>query len=199
MSNSYLSNSMWKRWKVGWTYPKLYLTHPNTRKHQGKYQLWQQVGGSQKGERRLKYFTSPYFKTTFYHVNILLLSFIRLIFFFIGYFMYSHFKCYSPSSLNPYSIPWLPYFDEDTPPPTHLLLPHHPNIPLHWEIEPPLDQGAPFLLMPDNVILCYTGSWRQGSLHMYSLVSGLVPGSFWVSGCLILLFFLWSCNPLQLL
>jgi hypothetical protein len=32
-----------------------------------------------------------------------------------------------------------------------------------------------------------------------SLVSGLVPGSSERSGWLILLFFLWGCNPLQLL
>lgn len=33
---------------------------------------------------------------------------------------------------------------------------------------------------------------------MYTLVGGLVPGSFEGSGYLILLFFLHGCNPLQL-
>jgi hypothetical protein len=42
-------------------------------------------------------------------------------------------------------------------------------------------------------------SWSQGSLHVYSLVGGLVPGSSGGSGWLILLFFLWGCNPRQLL
>ena len=36
----------------------------------------------------------------------------------------------------------------------------------------------------------------HGSLHVYSLVGGLDPGS---SGWLILLVFLWSCKPFQLL
>ena len=34
--------------------------------------------------------------------------------------------------------------------------------------------------------------------HVYSLVGSLVPESFWGSGWLILLFFLWGCSPLQL-
>jgi hypothetical protein len=50
-------------------------------------------------------------------------------------------------------------------PPTHPLPPPHPGIPLHWGIE------------PDKAILCYICSWSHGSLHMYSLVGGLVPRS----------------------
>ena len=31
--------------------------------------------------------------------------------------------------------------------------------------------------MPDKAILCYIFSWSHGSLHVYSLVGGLVLGS----------------------
>ena len=31
--------------------------------------------------------------------------------------------------------------------------------------------------MPDKAILCYIYGWSHGSLHVYFLVSGLVPGS----------------------
>jgi hypothetical protein len=31
--------------------------------------------------------------------------------------------------------------------------------------------------MPDKAILCYICGWSHGSLHVYSLVGGLVPGS----------------------
>ena len=45
--------------------------------------------------------------------------------------------------------------------------------------------------MHDNVILCNICSWS----HVYSFVDGLVPGSFWETGWLILLFLLWSNIP----
>ena len=61
--------------------------------------------------------------------------------------------------------------------------------------EPSQDQGLAFSLMPYKVILCYTCSWSYGSLHVYSLVEGLVPGSSEGSGWLILTFILWGCNP----
>jgi len=48
--------------------------------------------------------------------------------------------------------------------------------------------------MPNKAILCYICSWSHGSVHVYSLGGGLVPGS---SGWLVL--FLWGCKPLQLL
>jgi hypothetical protein len=58
--------------------------------------------------------------------------------------------------------------------------------------------------MPDNAIFCYTCSWSHGPLCVYSLVGNLISGSSGVGGVsvsskLILLFFPWSCNPLQLL
>jgi hypothetical protein len=61
---------------------------------------------------------------------------------------------------------------------THPLLPPHPAIPLHWGIEPSQDQGPLLSLMTDMVILCYICDWSHGSLYVYSLVSGLVPGSY---------------------
>ena len=67
-------------------------------------------------------------------------------------------------------------------PPTHPLLPHLSSIPLHWGIKPPQDQGPPLPLMPDKAILCYICIWSHGSLHVYSLVGGLVSGSSGWSG-----------------
>jgi hypothetical protein len=66
------------------------------------------------------------------------------------------------------------------PPPASMrVLPHPPPrlSTLHWDIEPSQDQGSLLPLMPDKAILCYICSWNHGSLHVYSLVGGLVPGS----------------------
>ncbi|EDL30654.1 mCG146276, partial [Mus musculus] len=71
---------------------------------------------------------------------------------------------------------------------SHSLLPPCPGIPQHWSMEPSQDQGPLLPLMSGQVILCYTCSWSHGSLHVYSLVGGLVPGSTGGSGWLILLF-----------
>jgi hypothetical protein len=90
-------------------------------------------------------------------------------------------------------------FYEGAPQLTHPLSAHCPGIPLHWGIEPSGDEGTLFPLMPDKAILCYICDWSHGSLHVYCLAGGLVPGSSRRSGWLILLFFLWGCNPLQLL
>jgi hypothetical protein len=38
-------------------------------------------------------------------------------------------------------------------------------------------KDLPVSLMPDKAILCYICSWSHGSLHVYSLVGDLVPGS----------------------
>ena len=72
-----------------------------------------------------------------------------------------------------------------------------PN-PLHCRIQPSQDQGPLLPLVLDKAILCYICSWSHGSLHVYSLIGGLVPGSSGVYGWLIMLFFLWGCKPLQL-
>jgi hypothetical protein len=81
--------------------------------------------------------------------------------------------------------------------PIHPLPPHHPSIPLHWGIEPSQDQGPPSPLTPDKAILCYICCWSHESVHIYS--------RWWFStwkysvgyGCLMFLFFLWGCKPLQ--
>jgi len=82
---------------------------------------------------------------------------------------------------SPVSPPKIPHL---IPPPLcllrvlpHPLSPHHPSIPLWWSIKPTQDQGPLFPLMPDKAILCNTCSWSHASLHVYSLVGGLVPGS----------------------
>jgi hypothetical protein len=62
-------------------------------------------------------------------------------------------------------------------PPTHPLPSLCPDIPLYWGIKPSQDKGPPLSLMPDNDILCYFCSWSHGSLHVYTLVGGLVPGT----------------------
>jgi hypothetical protein len=89
-----------------------------------------------------------------------------------------------------------------SPPVSMSVCPHQPShsclLPLHplyWGIDPSQDQGTLLSLIPNKAILCYIYVWSQGSLHVYSLVGGLDPGS---SVWLILLFFLWSCKFLQL-
>jgi hypothetical protein len=115
---------------------------------------------------------------------------VVVVFIFIGYFIYLHFKCYpipsSPSKNHLYLSPSCLY--EGAPSTAHPLLPQCPSIPMSWE--PPTDQGAPLPVMPDNAILCYISSWSHRSIHVYSLIVGLVARSFGGSGFLILLFFL---------
>jgi hypothetical protein len=50
---------------------------------------------------------------------------------------------------------------------------HH----LHWDIKLSQDQEPLLPLMPHKAILCYICSWSHGSLQVYSLVGGSVPGS----------------------
>ena len=115
--------------------------------------------------------------------------------FFVGYFIYLHFKCY-PSSLfalwkSPSHSPPL-WFYEGDPPLTHPLQPHGLSITLRCSIKSSQDQGLSLPLRPDKAILSYICSWSHESLHVYSLVGGLVLGTSGRSGCLILLFFLWG-------
>jgi hypothetical protein len=62
--------------------------------------------------------------------------------------------------------------------PTHPLPLPCPGIYLHWGIQPSQDQGPLLPLMTDKAILCYICGWSHGSLLLYSLVGGLVPGSW---------------------
>jgi hypothetical protein len=60
------------------------------------------------------------------------------------------------SSATLLTHPPLPCFYEGAsspPPTTYPFLPHCLNIPLHWAIEPSLDQGPPLPLMPDQAPL----------------------------------------------
>jgi hypothetical protein len=54
-------------------------------------------------------------------------------------------------------------------------------------------------LMIEQAILCYICWWSHGSLHVCSLVGGLVPGNSGSTGWFILLFCLWGCKSLHLL
>jgi hypothetical protein len=98
----------------------------------------------------------------------------------IGYFIWLHFKCppfQFPFCKPPISDPF-PCFYEGAPPhPTPRLLPPRPSIPLPWGIKPSQDQGSLLPLMPDKATFYYICSWSHGSLHVYCLVAGLVPGS----------------------
>jgi hypothetical protein len=69
---------------------------------------------------------------------------------------------------------------------THPLLPPRPEIPLHWAIETSQDQGLLLPLMLKKALLCNICSWSHGSLHVYSLVGGLVSGRSGSRGVLLL-------------
>ena len=107
------------------------------------------------------------------------------------------------------AIPFSGFLPQSPPPPSAFMrvFPHLPThsrlsgltFPIHWGIEPLKDQCLLVLLMPDKAILCYICGWSHGSLHVYSLNGGLVPGSSGASGWLILLFVLWGCKPLGVL
>jgi hypothetical protein len=120
--------------------------------------------------------------------------FFNLYFFLIGYFLYLHFKYYP----LPRSPLWKPPHPRP-PPATHPLLPSHPGIPLLWGIKPRQAQGPLLLLMSNKVILCHICSQSHGSLHVYSLVCGPVPGSSGWYGRLTLLLPPWDCKPPQFL
>jgi len=112
--------------------------------------------------------------------------------------MYLHFKYYALTlSLPPPPLPLLSWrCSHSHPKHSHL---NTLAFPLHLGNKSSEDQELPLLLMPIKTILCYICGWSHGSLPVYSLVGGLVPGSSGVSGWLILLFFLWGCKALQFL
>jgi hypothetical protein len=118
--------------------------------------------------------------------------------FFIGYFLYLHFK-YFPLSRPPLQKPpsYLPASMRMLP--LHLLPPSHPGIPLHWAIEHLQAQGLCLPLMSNKAILCHICCRSHGSLHVYILVGGPVPGSSGGSGQLTLLLSPWGCKPPKLL
>jgi hypothetical protein len=105
---------------------------------------------------------------------------------FIGYFLYLDFICYSLSRFSP------------SPPPPKKK-PSHPllllrGVPLHsythcclpalafpytGASNLPRTKGLSSHWCPNKAILCYICGWTHGSLHVYFLVGGLVPGSCW--------------------
>jgi hypothetical protein len=110
---------------------------------------------------------------------------------FIRYFLYLHFKCY-PLSWFPLWKPPIPS-PHPLPSPTHPLPPHCPSIPLHWGHGAFTGPGPLLPLMTGKAILCYICGWSHGSLHVYSLVGGLVSGSSGGSGWFISdLFLKWT-------
>ena len=114
-------------------------------------------------------------------------AFLMLFSFFIRHFLYLHFKCYPLSSFPLQKPPIISPLPLLTNPPTLTSLSWHSPV---LGIGPSQDQGSFLPLMSNKVILCYIYSWSHGSLHVYSLVGGLVPGSSGGSGWLILLFLL---------
>jgi hypothetical protein len=79
--------------------------------------------------------------------------------------------------------------------PTPASLSWHPPILGHQVFTGP--RASP--LIDDKTILCYIYSWSHESLHVYTLVGGLIPVSSGGTGLFILLFILWGCKTLQLL
>ena len=93
-----------------------------------------------------------------------------------------------------------PLFQPPSPcSPIHPLPLPCPGIPLHCSIKPSQDKWPLLPWMFIKAILCFTYGWSHGSLHVYSLVGSLIPGSSGGSSWFILLFLLWGCKPLQLL
>jgi hypothetical protein len=114
--------------------------------------------------------------------------FSLLFLFYIRCFLHSHFKCYSFFTFTlqngPHPIPLSPCSL------THPLLLPCPGIALHGGIKPSQDQGPLLSSMSHKAILCYIYLWSHESLHVYSLVLGLVHGSSRGTGWFILLFLL---------
>jgi hypothetical protein len=108
--------------------------------------------------------------------SFLSFSFLFLFSLSFWYFLYLHFKCF-PLSMSPLRNPPShspsPCLYEGAPPPTHSC----PGILLHWGIEHPQAQGPLLPLMSNKAIFCHICGQHHGSLHVYSLVGGLVPGS----------------------
>jgi hypothetical protein len=109
-----------------------------------------------------------------------------------------NFKCYPLSRF----LLWNPPIPTPLPASMRVLplLPTHSHLP---DLAFPYT-GASSLHRTNNLPshwcpTSYICSWSHGSLHVYSLVDDLVPGSSGGSAWLIFLFFLWGCKPLQFL
>jgi hypothetical protein len=127
-----------------------------------------------------------------------------LLFSFIGYFIYLHFKCYPISQLSLWKSPIYlpsPCFYESAPSPTHSCFPallfsytgasnlHRSKcFSYHW-----CPKGLPLLHMQlePGIPPCVLFGWWFSPREL--------TGVGWGSGWLIMLFFLWGCKLLQLL
>jgi hypothetical protein len=108
----------------------------------------------------------------------------------------------SPLLVSPLETPY-PIFPPSasvrvltTLPTTPSSLPWHLSTLGHGAFAGPKDSH--WCPSPTKAILYYNCGWSHGTLHVYSLVGGLVPGSSGEgggSGWLILLFFLCVVNP----
>jgi hypothetical protein len=96
----------------------------------------------------------------------------KLIFFFsffIGYFIYLHFKCYLLSHFSlykspiPSSLPLSLLGCSPPPPPSHSYLSALAFHYLSWVMKPPQDHAAPLPVMPDKAVLCYISIWSCGA------------------------------------
>ena len=114
----------------------------------------------------------PFLQTLLHSLSLYFLFSLLLDIFFI--------QCSFLCSVSLFTFPGLPpstpYLYEGAPLHTQPLLPSCPGIPLHWGIEPSQAQGLLLSLMSNKVILCHIYGQSHGSLHVYSLVGGPVPG-----------------------
>jgi hypothetical protein len=98
---------------------------------------------------------------------------------------------------NPLSHPPFPCFYEGAHPLTHPLMSlcsgKEQNLLFSLMLGHPAFTG-PRASSPDKAIFCYTFGWSHRSVHMYSLVGGLNPGSSG-GGEGVLLFLMWVANP----
>ena len=104
----------------------------------------------------------------------------------------------SPPKGNPLFHQPSSCFYEGVPPPTYPLLPPHPGIPLHWDIEPSQDQRPLLPLMPNKAILYYICSLSHGLLHVYS-GWWFSPWELWVVWLIDIVVLPMGYKPLQLL
>ena len=100
---------------------------------------------------------------------------------YIFFILYWLFYLFAFQMLFPFPVPLQKPLSHPIPPASmrvlaHPLPLHCLSIPLCWASSlHRIKVSLP--LMPDKAILCYISSWSNGSLHLYSLVGGLVPGS----------------------
>ena len=117
-----------------------------------------------------------------------------LIFIFIRYFPYLHFKFYPfsqfPSQKSPLlsPLPLIPNLPNPIP---------SPGIPLYWGIEPSQELGPYLPLTTNQAILIYIYSQSYVSHHVFSLIGGLVQRSPGGIDQYILMFQLWGFRPFQ--